>query len=348
MNMNKSNITSVKPVGQAPTFDLEVEHKDHQYYLSNGILTSNSHAVAYSMISYQCAWLLTYFEEEWLCAYLESMSGDPKDRTKAANEIKGLGYSIVPIDVNHATASWTILPGKKFMPSFLSCKGVGEIAINELILKRPFNNIEQFLWDENGDWRWSKFNKRAMESLIRIRAFESFDCVGEGKLFTSYQAMLNVIVDNWDDLKKKLKTAPNRGPRRLKELSLESYGTAEWSPQQLVQNCLELLGSFDPTIIVSPETAKKLAERGVKSIDELAESGVDLYWFIVENSTPKKTKTGKEYLLINAMGESGTTKKMYCWNWPGIELAKYSFCVAELEPSDFGCSTRWRAMKILA
>ena len=307
-----------------------------------------SHAVAYSMVSYQCAWLLTYFEEEWLCAYLESMSGDPKDRAKAANEIKGLGYSIVPIDVNQATSSWTILPGKKFMPSFLSCKGVGEIAVNELISKRPFNNIESFLWDDNGEWRWSKFNKRAMESLVKIRAFESMDCVGPGRLFPSYQAMLDVVVNNWDDLKKKLKTDPNRGPRRLKEMALESVGTPEWSSQQLVQNSLELLGSFDPSIIVSQDTTRKLAEKGVGSIDALAESGADLYWFIVENATPKKTKGGKEYLLINAMGESGTTKKMYCWNWPGTELARYSFCVAELEPSDFGCSTRWRALKILA
>ena len=346
--MNKSNIVSVKPVGQAPTFDLEVEHKDHQYYLSNGILTSNSHAVAYSMVSYQCAWLLTYFEEEWLCAYLESMSGDPKDRAKAASEIKGLGYNIVPIDINHATTSWTILPGKKFMPSFLSCKGVGEIAVHEMASKRPFKSMEEFLWDENGNWRWSKFNKRAMESLVKIRAFESFDCVGEGRLFPSYQALHDVVVVNWDDLKKKLKTDPNRGPRRLRELALESVGTPEWTSQQLVAFNIELLGSFDPSIIVSRDTADKLAKKGVKSVDELAEEGVDLYWFIVESSIPKKTKTGKQYLMIKAMGESGTTRNMYCWNWDGSDLPKYSFCVAEIEKSDFGCSTRWRGLKRLA
>jgi DNA polymerase-3 subunit alpha len=307
-----------------------------------------SHAAAYSIVSYQCAWLLTYFEEEWLCAYLESMSGDPKDRAKAANEIKGLGYNIVPIDINHATTSWTILPGKKFMPSFLSCKGVGEIAVHEMASKRPFKSMEEFLWDEDGNWRWSKFNKRAMESLVKIRAFESFDCVGEGKLFPSYQALHNVVVVNWDDLKKKLKTDPNRGPRRLRELTLESVGTPEWTSQQLVAFNIELLGSFDPSIIVSRDTADKLAKKGVKSVDELAEEGTDLYWFIVESSIPKKTKTGKQYLMIKAMGESGITRNMYCWNWDGSDLPMYSFCVAEIEKSDFGCSTRWRGLKRLA
>ena len=307
-----------------------------------------SHAVAYSMVSYQCAWLLTHHEEEWLCAYLESMSGDPKDRAKAAGEIKGLGYNIVPIDINDATTSWTILPGKRFMPSFLSCKGVGEIAVEEMASKRPFNSFEEFLWDENGVWRWSKFNRRAMESLVKIGAFDSLNCVGEGRLFTSYQAMYNVVVEHWDELKKTLKKEPNYGKRRLNELALDAVGTPEWTSQQLVEHNLELLGSFNPSIIVSQDTADKLAKKGVKSVDDLAEEGTDLYWFIVESTVPKKTKGGKQYLLIKAMGESGTTKNMYCWNWDGSELSKYSFCVAEIEKSDFGCSTRWRGLKCLS
>ena len=63
---------------------------------------NKSHAVAYALDSYYCAWLMTYFEEEWLCAYLESMEGNPDKRGKAFSEVKALGYEIVPIDINHA------------------------------------------------------------------------------------------------------------------------------------------------------------------------------------------------------------------------------------------------------
>jgi hypothetical protein len=52
--------------------------------------------------------------------------------------------------------------------------------------------------------------------------------------------------------------------------------------------------------------------------------------------------------MIKAMGESGITRNMYCWNWDGSDLPMYSFCVAEIEKSDFGCSTRWRGLKRLA
>jgi len=56
---------------EGETFDLELEHQDHQYYLANGVLTSNSHAVSYSVLSYQCAWLMNYYTVEWMAAFLQ-------------------------------------------------------------------------------------------------------------------------------------------------------------------------------------------------------------------------------------------------------------------------------------
>lgn len=66
-----AKIIAFEEVGECDTYDLEVEHTDHQYYLANGILTSNSHAVSYSLISFQCAWLFNYYPAEWMAAYLQ-------------------------------------------------------------------------------------------------------------------------------------------------------------------------------------------------------------------------------------------------------------------------------------
>jgi DNA polymerase-3 subunit alpha len=40
-----------------------------EYFSGYGF--NKSHAVSYSIVSYQCAWLLTYYESEWCCAYLQ-------------------------------------------------------------------------------------------------------------------------------------------------------------------------------------------------------------------------------------------------------------------------------------
>jgi hypothetical protein len=122
---DSTNIGSIEYFGDHDTYDLEVEHSDHQFYLPNGILTSNSHAVAYAIDSYMCAWLLTHYESEWLCTYLESMSANSEDRSKAFAEAKNLGYTIKSVDINQSGSEWTALPNKTLVKIFGTIKGVG-------------------------------------------------------------------------------------------------------------------------------------------------------------------------------------------------------------------------------
>lgn len=342
-----TNIARVEYFGDADTYDLEVDHPDHQFYLPNGILTSNSHAVAYAIDSYMCAWLLTHHEEEWLTAYMETMSSNPIDKFKAFGEIRRLGYRIVPIDINHATSGWRVLPGKRFMPSFLSCKGVGDSAIEEIVANRPYSSIEDLLWNDDGTWRHSKFNKRALESLVKIGAFDSLDIVGPGKLFSSYKQMHYVIVENNDMIRKSTKKEPHLGKNNFYSLIKGTEGMEEWSASEKAVNYVECLGSADLTMVVDNNLLAKLEEKGVKSVDEL-EIGKDICWFAIQSSTPKKTKNGKNYLSLDVVGPSGKSSRIFCWGWDGNRtFPPYSMCIAEVEKNDFGLSTTmWKLKEI--
>src|SRR6056300_1491706 len=100
-------IKSIEFKGMQETYDLEVEHKDHQYFLSNGMLSSNSHAVAYAIDSYYAAWLHTYYETDWLATVLQSENNNPKALTKAISEIKAMDYDIAPPDINYSGYEWS-------------------------------------------------------------------------------------------------------------------------------------------------------------------------------------------------------------------------------------------------
>jgi DNA polymerase-3 subunit alpha len=305
-----------------------------------------SHAVAYAIDSYYCAWLLTYYEEEWLCAYLESMSGNDKKRSKAFSEVKAMGYKVVPIDINYATKSWTILPGKKFMPSLLSCKGVGESAIDEIEELRPFSTIEEMLWDDSGKWRLSKFNKRALEALINVKGFESMKLVGEGKTFESYKQMHEVVIGKNTQLRKSTKKDPLAGVNAFKEALLETSGIGEWSRREVAERSIKHFGSFNVSTLVTPEIQDKLTNLGVQCIDDFENN--DLYWFVASTITPRLTKNKKAYLLIEGLGLGGEKHRIYCWGWDGeTELPQYSLCAAELEKNNFGVQTRMKKVKIL-
>jgi len=341
-----SNIVSVEEVGVEETYDLEVEHPDHQFYLSNGVLTSNSHAMSYAIDSYYCAWLLTYFEEEWLCAYLESMSGNDEKRAKAFSEVKALGYKIVNIDINYATKSWAILEGKRFMPSFLSCKGVGEAAVEEIMENRPYKSVEDMLWNEDGSWKHSKFNKRALEALIAIKAFDSLDCIGHDRTFMSHKQMSEILVNRNSDIKKHTKKNPTVGMEAFRAAIVETEDMDEWTRSEMVDNNIKYLGSFNAAMLMPDEILQKLESKGVKSVDDLSDS--DIYWFIVSDAKPKKTKTGKPYLLLTITGLGGQNHRLFCWGWDGAtEIPKYSVCISEISVDGYGNKTFMKKVKVL-
>lgn len=342
-----TNIISVEEIGEHQTYDLEVDHPDHQFYLANGVLTSNSHAISYAIDSWQCAYLLTYYEAEWLCAYLESMSGNPDNRAKAFGEVKALGYSIVPIDINHAKIGWTILPGKRFMPSISSCKGVGNIALEEIEQSRPYANIYEMLWNDDGTWKPSKFNKRALESLIKIRAFDSLDIVGEGKMFGSYKQMHEVLIDHANDIKKSSTRDPMRGRKAFEELLKTTRDVEEWTKQELVEFSQELQGALDVSLLVPDEMQQKLAAKGVKPIEQW--EAKDVYWFVCVEAVAKKTKNKKDYLLLKAVGTNGKIFKVFCWGVkPDTVIQPNQAYLAELEHGDFGFSTQsWRVKELV-
>jgi DNA polymerase III alpha subunit len=303
-----------------------------------------SHAVGYAFDSYITAWLMTYHQDQWLTAYLESMSNNPDDRAKAFSEIRSLGYKIVPIDINHAGSGWTILPGKQFMPSFTTVKGIGDAAVIEILEERPYKCIEDVLWDENGFWKHSKFNKRALEALINIGAFQSLDCTGEDKLFSSYAHMYEVIITHINDIKKRTSKEPQKGRQEFYRLAHELRDKVEpWSRRDLALKSIAHFGSLDVGALVEPQLLDVFVAKGVPNIDEFEEPGV--HWFVAGKSTQKTTKNKKQYTLLECMGPGGKIYRMFVWGTkqsdPQIE--PYSVCFGEISKSDFGFATqRWK------
>jgi helix-hairpin-helix protein len=376
-----TNIASVIDVGEAETCDLEVEHPDHQFYLANGILTSNSHAVAYAIDSYWCAWLMTYHEEQWLCAYLEAMSRTPDGRAKAFGEAKALGYQIVPIDINHAAIGWTVLPGKKLMPSMISCKGVGASAVEEIMEMRPFKSIEDLLWNPDGSWRPSKFNRKAMESLIKVKAFGSLDCVGEDKVFKSYRHMYETLMGSYTEtvtrkrkgieevveinrdhsniIKRSPKKDPYEGRKAFYVLArgMVDAGLAdEWSRKESAEMYSEIFGMPDVMTMFGQDLFDTLAKKGVHSIEDLDVGQTDIVWFVTvlggkkgkapTSGAMKVTKNKKTYAQIFVAGPTGKPIRVNVWGASALPEPYKLFC-SEVKRDDFGVSTgTWKMREV--
>jgi DNA polymerase III alpha subunit len=268
------------------------------------------------------------------------MSSNPKKLAKALSEVKALGYKISRVDINTSADRWTCINGKTLVPSFASVKGIGDSAMKEIMENRPYHSVDSLFWNEDGSWRHSKLNKKAVQVLLQLRAFESLEWQD---WFASYKQFHNLVIDNWGEIKKSTKREPYKGKNRLRELAVECVDQSEWTMQELAQHSLNLMGTVNVASLLPEKYMLKLNERGVRSIDEYEQE--DLYWFMVTEVAKKKTKKGKDYLLISVLGTSGQKHKIFVWNAPeNAVMSEYAIAAAQLNHGDFGFSTRWNKL----
>ena len=329
---------------------------------------NESHSLSYSVLSYQCAWLMTYFEPEWLCVYLQQNSTDDESKARAQTEVRKLGYKIGKVDINESENQWSLSKdGKTFFPSFSSVKGIGEAAVEEIMKNRPYMLPHDILWTETGEWKHSKFNKRVLDALIKVEAFDTMDIVGKGKFFSNYRHMHHVMVENMEGLKaKKLKKpkavlhdAPSepQGPDRLLEpkdrfekFTRETQHLDDWAPSEKAELYRELVGAVSPLSLISSETRNILSKKGIVSIDDVPADGKKrAAWFVVTKGAIAYTKAAsKPYARLDVVGENGTLSRMFCWNIidPSKIPKSNSAYVAVVERTEFGLTLKKDLMEL--
>lgn len=257
---------------------------------------SKNHAIPYSYNSYQCAYLLTYHEKEWVKACLEC---DP-DLQETINNVRLLGYEIAKPDVNHSSLEWVVGDGICF-PSLLSLKGVGDVAAEELVRRRGmgFKDINDFFFTSEGEWRWNKLNKKCLEVLIKTGGFESLNCVGAGGIFKTNKHFFDTLEQYGDKLRKKKIT--------LEEAAKQTE-VSDWTTKEVFEFQKEIVGFYDKVAYLR-KFEKVFKEFDIQAIDEVEDNkNKTNVWAIIEDCIQKKTKTGKPYLQIKC---SGRTEKMY-------------------------------------
>ena len=293
-----------------------------EYFSGYGF--NKSHAVSYSMLSYQCAWLMNYYPSEWMAAFLDK---EPESRKeKATNIAKKYGFEIEGLNVNTSGRVWEISDdGKTLVQPLTSIKGLGNAAIDQIVGHRPFETIEQFIFNE--EMSYSKLNKKALDVLVRSGALSVLmdDRFTGAKHFWSA-----VAVDR---------------PRKEKNLieNIEAYAPEmDFTAEEKIQYLVDLTGMFPINKVVSMATQDKLHEMGIPPIAEF-DPELLLTWFIPRAIIPKKTKHGKTYWIVEVIDSTSTLTKIKCW---GVDKFKDRIQInrpymAKLDYSEqWGFSTR--------
>jgi DNA polymerase III subunit alpha len=131
---------------------------------------NRSHSVAYAMISYQTAYLKTYYQVEFMAALMTLDRNDSDKTLKNMTECRRQGIAVLPPDVNDSDGGFSVSENNiRF--GLEAIKGLGEKAVLAIINARKsglFKNIEDFL--TRVDPR--VINKKVLENLIGCGAFD--------------------------------------------------------------------------------------------------------------------------------------------------------------------------------
>jgi DNA polymerase III alpha subunit len=263
-----------------------------EYFSGYGF--NKSHAVSYSIISYQCAWLCNYFPAEWTAAFLER---EPEHRKeKAINLAKQHGFGIRDINVNTSGMRWEIMDENTLVAPLTTIKGLGEKAIEQILNNRPFKDIEDFLFNENVVY--SKLNKKALDVLCRAGAMDDFidDRFTGDKHFWSA-----VCVDR---------------PKRMKNFlqNLETYAPeGSFTEEEKITFLSDLTGIFPVSKVVTPKVQERIDGWVAPPISEF-DHDLGYCWCIPRSVTVKVSKNKKKFYVVEVIDSNSVLTKIRCWS----------------------------------
>lgn len=135
---------------------------------------NKSHSAAYALIAYQTAWLKTHYPAEFMAAVLSSDMDNTDKVVVFLQDCKLLKLKIIAPDINTSNYQFTVKQpqGNELLYGLGAIKGVGQAAIESILMARIKNGDFKNLFDlcQRVDGR--KVNKRSLEALIYSGALD--------------------------------------------------------------------------------------------------------------------------------------------------------------------------------
>lgn len=154
---------------------------------------NKSHAAAYSLITYQTAYLKTYYMPEFITSILNNRITNIDKIKFYVAYAKQRKLEVLPPDINKSETYFST-DGKSIRFGIAALKNVGVSVVEEIIAERErggdFKDLMDFVNRVDGQ----ALNKRCIESLIQSGAF---DCFGKtrSQLMSVYTIAINRALD---------------------------------------------------------------------------------------------------------------------------------------------------------
>jgi DNA polymerase-3 subunit alpha len=141
---------------------------------------NKAHSACYAVIAYQTAYCKANYPAEFMAALLTS---DQHNTDRIAIEIEDarrMGIAVLPPDINESEASFSVVstddgsPSRTIRFGLNAVKNVGEHLVEAIIAERKRGGAFASLEDVLERVQHKDLNKKSMESLAKVGAFDRF------------------------------------------------------------------------------------------------------------------------------------------------------------------------------
>ena len=132
---------------------------------------NKSHAAAYSIVTYQTAYLKCLYPAQFMAALISSVMDNSNKVAAYINNCTQKGIKILPPDINKSMADFSV-EGNNIRFGLTTIKNVGDSFVRKCVSEREENGKFRSLRDF-ASRMLSELNKRSVECLIKSGAFDS-------------------------------------------------------------------------------------------------------------------------------------------------------------------------------
>lgn len=158
---------------------------------------NKSHAVAYAIIAYQTAYLKRYYPASFFAALLSTELSNTDKVTAYIQNAKKYGIDVLPPDVNESIWTFNVVERAEekgiedIRFGMGAVKNVGEGAVEELIREREAQGPYKGLIDFCERVNLRKVGKKALESLIKVGAFDQCEKLNRKTMLENMELIMS-------------------------------------------------------------------------------------------------------------------------------------------------------------
>lgn len=318
-------IVSITDVGQEDVYDVTMDAPNHNFVVSTGIVTCNSHSQAYSVILLQTAYLKAHHP----VAFFKAVLNLNKDKVGKVNKImvdaRQFGVQILPPNINHSGKNFTVVNGK-ILFGLSAIGGIGKTLADDIMRDRKENGLYK---------NFANFvarvhpTKAQIVALVKsgaipckdkrqflIRYFMDESKTAEFKPVSTLPTRkrlldeFNIDTAQHMDGKKVDKAAVLQVYNQVRRVRFESEklekqnkALAEYSEKYLQDEPFwefQTLQTF-----ISDKNPFEDAFKYIRDFSEIEDGGNCVLVGVISNVQKKKTKNGQQFAFVNLYSGSG-------------------------------------------